>query len=797
MRSLIFISLLLTGMFFTGCKKDPDEQRLSWSTEAPLSIPYRLRIQRLDKKNLLRNCSFETGKILKVDSLKTSFVIDGWHQTGEHVEWVDTRNANLFGKNEAFSGYRSIKIVRHQANETDKQGEGVLSEFIKVIPGNYSFSFFARLEKVMPVKSRLGIRMYDGVDIRLLFFDRNKNEIDAETDFPQLRQSIDNSFKSLSFANFSSIPEFEWGKIIGKSADFPFPDGDIPTNAHYVKIYIGLKGTGTMWIDSVDFSYTRKNFSVEEKMMSYTDTSMQMPLIIIPTPKKMERQESVVFFEPGDTGSLPVIIIPENADITTRKAGNLLQEALSSRVKDSVKKNEKAPVIRIISANHAKTDNRNLVFILGKTSLFPEFQKALPAAEIAGHPQGYYIYTPHDLTHVVFLGGNNSQGIYYAVLSAVQLIDRMKPVFHNARIVDYPDFENRYFTLGDLPDQSAAGRYADISAELAACKMNGVFYTVRKKNDLVKGSLLYMYRDNASQHPLFGLGIISQDKTADAGIHADRVVYSPRWIMPADSTLCYPAFMNLSLSDSSILPGSMLIAPVYNNYLLDYLQYMNQVTLNTSSVTRFYSGSSYFSLNTDDADFARYFAYAHSKPAFMDNSMLTSTDWGQYNGTMPYYPGKLRLFNIIEPFLNTGISEHLDQLDTSMYWINLAATSELDVIRLATAADFMWNTRDYDPDHSLWKVLVSRYGVDAARELIHYANQYGLMLETELKLQKNEQVQRNLKNIREDLTVLSVSTRNLEKWLGSDHLLMKDIRSLNTLLKARLEHLTSSKVSNP
>ncbi len=147
--------------------------------------------------------------------------------------------------------------------------------------------------------------------------------------------------------------------------------------------------------------------------------------------------------------------------------------------------------------------------------------------------------------------------------------------------------------------------------------------------------------------------------------------------------------------------------------------------------------------------------------------------------------------------MNEGIRDHLGQLDTSMYWINQAARSEIDVIRLATAADFMWNTRDYDPDYSLWKVLVSRYGVDAARELIHYANQYGLMLETELKLQKNEQVQRNLKNIREDLTVLSVSTRNLEKWLGSDHPLMKDIRSLNTLLKARLEHLTSSKVSNP
>ena len=71
-----------------------------------------------------------------------------------------------------------------------------------------------------------------------------------------------------------------------------------------------------------------------------------------------------------------------------------------------------------------------------------------------------------------------------------------------------------------------------------------------------------------------------------------------------------------------------------------------------------------------------------------------------------------------------------------MYWINQPARTQIDVIRLATAADFTWNTRDYDPDFSLWKILASRYGVDAARELIHYADHYGLVLETELKRAK-------------------------------------------------------------
>jgi len=797
MRSLIFISLVLTGIFFTGCRKDPDEQRLSWSTEAPLSIPYRQRIQRLEKKNMLRNTSFETGRIFKLDSLKTSFVMDGWHQLGEHVEWVDTRKENVYKKSEALSGYRAVKIVRHHANETDQQGEGVVSEFIKVIPGNYSLSFYTRLENVKPVNSRLGVRMHDAVDIRVLYFDRNKNAIGSEASFPQLKQSIDNSFKSLSFSNYSVIPSFGWGKIIGKSADFPFPDGDIPTNAHYIKIYLGLKGTGTMWIDSVSFSYTRKNFSIQERMSGYTDTNMQMHPVIIPTPKNMVRQESLLFFAPGDTSLLPLIIVPAHADMLTQEAGSLLKNALSARSRASVTGNASNPKIRIISADRANFNSKGPVFILGNTPLHGKYQGDLPLDEIAGHSQGYYIFSPHDQPNLIFLGGNNSQGIYYAVLSAIQLIDGKQPVFHNAQVVDYPDFENRYYTLGDLPDPFTAGQSARISGELASYKMNGIFYTAGKSKDLVQGSSLYVYMDKVSSQPVFGLGIITGDRTVDTGIRADRVLFAPRWIVPEDSSLSYPAMMNLAMSDTGIAPRSMLIAPVYNNYLLDYLQYMNQSAPNLSSATHFYSGSSFFSLNTDDADFARFFAYSHAKPVFMDNSMLTSTLWGQYNGAYPYFSGKIRLFNIFEPFMNYGIRDHLNQLDTSMYWINQDARSELDVIRLATAADFMWNTRDYDPDYSLWRVLVSRYGADAARELIRYANQYGLMLEIELKLKKNEQIQRNLKNIREDLSDLSGSTRTLEKWLGSDHPLVKDIRSLNTSLKARLEQLNSSMVSNP
>ncbi|HEX2395895.1 MAG TPA: hypothetical protein VHI78_11145, partial [Bacteroidales bacterium] len=153
--NIIILIILIT----TGCRNnDDEEQRLTWSTDAPLSIPYRVRLQRFERGNLVRNHSFETGKIFKLDSATTSFAIDGWQQIGQNVEWTDIRNDSLYKRKEAFSGYRAVKISRQKAYETDIHGEGILSDFIKVIPGNYNLSLYVRLENIKPLRARLGTR---------------------------------------------------------------------------------------------------------------------------------------------------------------------------------------------------------------------------------------------------------------------------------------------------------------------------------------------------------------------------------------------------------------------------------------------------------------------------------------------------------------------------------------------------------------------------------------------------------------------------------------------------------------
>ncbi len=701
MTNRLFIILWVVSVFFTGgCmkSKDQEEQRYTWSTEAPLTIPYRTRLQRFERGNVIRNPSFETGRTFTLSSSASSFVIDGWQQIGQQVQWVDTRKDSLFARDETFSGYRSVKITRKNAYETDEQGDGIMSEFIKVIPGNYTLSLYTRLENIHPPKARLGIKMYDAIDVQLVYFDRNKIAISPNQKYPGKDQFINTSFKSLSFANYDQIASLGWGKIIGKSAHFPFPDGDIPSNAHYVKIFIGLKGTGTLWIDSIHFSYSDCNFSVNERMRIYTDTSYSPIEAIVPTPKHYRKLESVIFQSPGITGEQqPLIILPSYPDVLIDKAAGLLQDALG--ISDSRVIRETDPV---------ELEKSKLVFSLGATGVFRQYQAGLPENAILQHPQGYYIYSPAKMPHFVFLGGNNSTGIYYAVMTVLQMIDKRQPVYHNARIIDYPDFTNRFVAMKDHPG-APENQQGGLAEELTRYKLNGAL--------------------SATQ-------------------------------------------------------------PTLHNQLLDSAGFEKRYPGHRIG-PEFYSGSSWFSIRTDHADIDRYISYSGIKPVFMDNSMQISAVTAQSAGNDPGTAGKIRLYNLFEPYGNTEIREHFSKLDTATFFINLAAGSEIDVIRLATAADFMWNAAAYSGDHSLWKVLQARYGADASRKLIHYADKYSLMLEVLFKLKITSQVPRNLKNEQQILAELNLLVAEIGQMLGPDHRLVKELRALNGALKEELNRFAS------
>ncbi len=756
MNQRIVIVLMLTAALLVQCKKSSDleDQRYTWSTDAPLTIPYRIRMQRFEKGNLVRNNSFETGRTFMLDNRRTSFVIDGWQQVGQHIQWVDTRQDSLYRPDEALSGYRSVRITRRNAYETDEQGDGIMSEFIKVIPGNYSLSFYVRLKEVLPVKVRLGVKMSDAIELNLHYYDRNKIEINPKQPFPQVHQFINTSFKSLSFANYSQVDSFGWGKIIGKSAQFPYPEGDIPTEAHYVRIFIGLKGKGTMWIDSVDFSYGGSNFSVAERMRQYTDTTYTALEAIIPCPKQYRKMGSVVFRRPDlDTEQQPLIIIPEHADKTLEKAASLIQEALQ------------VPADRIVrEAASGQAEHSVLAFSLGKTRLYREAEGHLPLQAIRQHPQGYFIHTTTDKTNLVFLDGNSSTAVYYAALTVIQLFDRKQPVFHNARIVDFPDFPNRYCTINEMT-MADPGSGAGFTSELVRYKLNGAFCTADVCKNVASG-----------QQPD---GLFS--------------VYSmPRFSKPDDSTLTYPYPAATGDQLSGCIQGfpvypCLAVPALFHNQLLDYAGSRLGGAANGKDNKCIYAGCAYFSLNTDDADIRRFTDVYGTRPVFLDNSMQIFTPWAHYAGNDPWYPGKLRLYNIFGPYGHADIREYFSKLDTSLFIVNLAPVSEISIIRLATAADFMWNAAVYSEELSLWKVLQSRYGAQVARDLVTYADKYAQMLEMLAKQKSVKQTPRNLRSEQQILAELRLLVIAVGDRLGPDYGLVKELSAMNDEVKFLLQ----------
>ncbi|MFO7368892.1 MAG: hypothetical protein R6X09_01340 [Bacteroidales bacterium] len=778
-------SVAVLSLFLTGChsRNDKDDQRFTWSSDAPLTIPYRVRIQKADRGNLLRNHSFETGRTFYLDSNKTSFVLDGWQQVGSHVEWVDTRNDSTYDVSEAFSGYRAIKVTRNTAFETDEQGEGVISEFVKVIPGNYKLSLYARIGNAFPLKARMGTRMHDGVDIRLQFFDRNKMPVKSHMSYPFAGQIIDASFKGLSFANFKEIKHFNWGKIIGKSAYFPFQEGDIPSSAHYVKVFVGLKARGTLWVDSISFTYTEKNFSLTERMQQYTDTAYATPLTLIPAPKKMKRMESVLFFKPGmDAGMLPVIIVPDDAGDLVLDAARLIQENFRQGIVKSNAGNKEIPEIRVLRAGSAVNyEGALLIISIGNTPLMVRYGGAAPVHDIEKHPQGYFIYSPVNRPNLVLLNAQDQAGLYYAALSLVQLIDNKSPVFHNSGIVDYPDFAFRFCAMPEVTDQQSTREQEALISELISYKLNGIF-------TLSSGT-----KTGNHAHVINTTGFSDQINSMVS------IIQLPGLLTPGDSTLTYTyplRTMPAELNSVAIIQGNSgtggitkrLVAPgFFHNEMIDnspeYIQCSGK-----DDISLLYSGSSYFSTFTDAADIERYVHCKGERPVFLDNSMLISSEKGHYNGSYPWYPGKARLYNIFEPFGNDDMRDYFYRLDTTIYLVNYTPKSEIDIVRIATAADFMWNANSYIKEGSLWRVLMTRYGPVNARVLLNYADKYGLVLEVLLRLEQKNSIARNYKNGLQLLADLTSLVGALGESLGSQHRLVKELQQLNAGVKVKLNN---------
>ena len=191
-----------------------DGSAAAWHSSDPLSIPYEIRVQQLAEGNLAPNPSFER-KNLPAGGKE----LEGWEKVGDQVEWLD-RESGAAG-DDVRHGSRAVKVHRKTAGDLD-EAEGVISDFIRVIPGNYDLTYDVRLKNVDGNRRRLGGRLGDAVTVRVLFFDAEKKPLDPAAMNPASGSLIDTSDKSYSFANYWSVDEFPWATVRARTYNYPF-----------------------------------------------------------------------------------------------------------------------------------------------------------------------------------------------------------------------------------------------------------------------------------------------------------------------------------------------------------------------------------------------------------------------------------------------------------------------------------------------------------------------------------------------------------------------------------------------
>jgi hypothetical protein len=779
-----------------------------WSSSEPLSIPYAMRLEQFERDNLVANPSFEQGLPPK-GTAETGAGIKSWNIIGQNVSWVDRESPN-YTNEDLNTGRHAVKIIRKTANELD-EAEGIISDYIAVIPGNYYFSYNVKLKNVTSNKYRLGVQLYDAVEIRVLFFDEDKQPIEPGLLNPISKSLIDSSDKSFSFSNYWSIDEIPWGQVRGRTYNYPFSEGDIPDGTRYVRLFFGLKGTGAMWIDDIVYRYSKWNFTALERLKPYITRPLTIAESIIPTPRSFQKKDDIIFYDPMMPNfHLPVIALPQNPAPADYAAAKILQKKINEvlgRVMPAAEFNKSR--IRVLENDYSFKDilNARLAFSIGRNEVYQKVQPRLPLAAVQNKPQGYILQAVQiGDSRIVFLEGETALARYYAAATAIQLFEADEAVYHNATVVDYPDFLGRSFLFKKWNNSAELKNDLNSLARLSLYKLNKVYLGHNRRgaewfqvDDLYRrgiedagkwcrengvmslammvspyshlgfepsvldltDKLRYTWTHGSPQSlallkNLYKLALNAGAETimllADDSVpHTGRIRQNYSLYTDEDKK----RFVTLQNAQAHVItelkqwidseyPGTRLefCPPWYSNEHIDRSQgkaetYFKDLTFQIpADVAIIWTGPTVRSLSIDMADLYRYSSHIGRWPMIWDNTLYARNHESRnYGGYPAHYPGKVRLCNLFEPYDTYRPKEFQKYSDGRQMYTNGAADSEIYKIKYATVADYEWNTAAYNPDLSLWKVLIKTYGRAVAEQLLHFNDAYYGIYDMCLRLQ--------------------------------------------------------------
>lgn len=527
-------------------------------------------------------------------------------------------------------------------------------------------------------------------------------------------------------------------------------------------------------------------------------------------------------------------------------------------------KNGEGRKIRILGKDFrfSDTDNAGLIISIGRNKVYKMVQPDLPLQSIRGKQQGYVIKSETvGNRQVVFLIGETPIGSYNAATTAIQLFEREEFVYHNATIVDYPDFLGRAYVFKNWKNEKELYRDLNAIERMRRYKLNKVYFGYnRKKKDWYQPDALYRkglseagrifkesgvmslavmvnpYTHFAMQTPVESLSdqlrytwthssprsfeMLKEVYTIGLEAGAETIMLLSDDFLPHSGTnrqnyTLYTVedkkrFVNLQNGHAHIInnlkkwvdsdyPGTRLefCPPWYSNEHIDRSEGKAEVYLAELAyqiprdVAVIWTGPTIRSLSIDRADLHRYRSLIGRWPMIWDNTLYArNIETRHYGGYATYYPDKVRMCNLFEPY-DTYMPKDFHKFnDSRQRYTNGQAYSEIYRIKYATVADYEWNTTAYSPELSLWKTLVQNYGSACAQLLIRfsdaYYNMYGICLRMEMDGIENKYV----RNGQRMLTDLNNYLLNIARALPEEQTLLAELKKLRDKQKTRFKKLS-------
>jgi hypothetical protein len=246
-------------------------------------------------------------------------------------------------------------------------------------------------------------------------------------------------------------------------------------------------------------------------------------------------------------------------------------------------------------------------------------------------------------------------------------------------------------------------------------------------------------------------------------------------------------------------PGTRIefCPPWYANEFIDRGEgkaevYFNELTsLIPRDVAIVWTGPTVRSLSVDMADLHRYGTLIGRWPMIWDNTLYArNLETKRYGGYTTYYPGKVRMCNLFEPFDTDRPEGFQNYNDDRHMYTNANAYSEVYKIKFATVADYQWNTAAYNPELALWKVLSSLYGTECARELVLFNEAYYGTYEVCLRMESDEAKPAFIENGRLYFIEMDRRLGRISELLPAEHPLLNELANFRDRQKKRFDQLS-------